>query len=335
MATIKDVAQRASVSIATVSRVLNGKGAYTKQTEEIVRKTALELGYTPNLTAKGLKTGLTGTIAVVMHGYMLLSFPHLLHSIISVVKAQKYGVEVIAAETFEDCAELARSGKYDGLLISGVAGTSGAIGALVRTGRDFVILGENIEREDVNLVEIDYFQGGYVATRHLIHSGHTKILFIQHTTMPFSPREILRGYLFAHDENGIQYSEDLIYRKGEACSEIEEDLGFNAVKTTLHHTSYSAVLTTDDRIAFGAIKALKDEGLEVPRDRSVLGFGNHSSSAYMSPPLTTVELPIRQMGELGAEILINNIKRKDFIVKRVKLKVQLIKRDSLAKRLTQ
>jgi LacI family transcriptional regulator len=335
MATIKDVAQRASVSIATVSRVLNRKGAYTKETEEIVRKTARELGYTPNLTAKGLKTGLTGTIAVVMHGYMLLSFPHLLYSIVSVVKEHNYGVEIVAAETFDDCAELTRSGKYDGLLISGITGTSGALGALVKAGGEFVILGENIEREDVNLVEIDYFQGGYVATQHLIHSGHKKILFIQNTTIPFSPREILRGYLFAHDENGIQYSEELIYQKGEVISEIEEDLGFNAVKTTIHHTPYSAVLTSDDRIAFGAIKALKDEGLEVPRDRSVLGFGNHSSSGYVSPPLTTVELPIRQMGELGAEILINNIRRKDFIVKRVKLKVQLIKRSSLAKRLTQ
>ena len=334
MATLKDVAQRASVSIATASRVLNGKGTYTKTTEEIVRKTALELGYTPNLTAKGLKTGLTGTIAVAIHSYMLLSFPHLLHSIISVVKTQRYGVEVVAVETFEDCAGLARSGKYDGLLISGVTGISGALGALVRTGSEFVILGENIEREDVNLVEIDCFQGGYVATRHLIHSGHKRILFIQNTTIPFFSREILRGYLFAHDENGIQYREELIYRKGESCSEIEEDLGFNAVKKTLHHFPYSAVLTTDDRIAFGAIRALQNEGLKVPRDTSVLGFGNHSASAYVSPPLTTVELPIRQMGELGAEILMNNIKRKDLIVKRVKLKVQLIKRDSHAKRLT-
>jgi LacI family transcriptional regulator len=334
MATIRDVAQKASVSIATVSRVLNRKGTYTKETEEIVRKSALELGYSPNLYAKGLKTGRTGTIAVVMHCYMLLGFPYLLHSIFRVVNAQNYGVEVIAVETYDDCTELIQSGKYDGLLIFGVKGNSGALGTLVKTGGNFVILGESIEREDVNLVETDYFQGGYVATRHLIHQGHTQILFIQNTTIPFITREVLRGYLFAHDENGIQYSEELIFQTMEKISETEEELGFSTIKTTLHHMPYSAVLTTDDRIAYGAIKALKDEGLEVPGDVSVVGYGNHSSSGFVSPPLTTVELPVVQMGELGAEILINNIRRRDSIVKRVKLKVQLIKRGSHAKRLT-
>ena len=112
---------------------------------------------------------------------------------------------------------------------------------------------------------IDYFQGGYVATQHLIHSGHKQIFFIQNTTIPFFSREILRGYLFAHDENGIQYSEELIYQKSEKNSEIEEYLGFNAVKTTLHHTPYSAVLTTEDRISYGVIKALKD--LKIPNLR--------------------------------------------------------------------
>ena len=134
--------------------------------------------------------------------------------------------------------------------------------------------------------------------------------------------------------NGIQYLEDLIVPGSENRGETGELFGYSSVKSLLEKEEFSAILTTDDKLAFGALRALKEKNYRVPEDISIIGFGNLSMSGYFSPPLTSVEIPISQMGELGAEILVNNIKRKDRIVKRVKLKINIVHRESLSKRLT-
>jgi DNA-binding LacI/PurR family transcriptional regulator len=172
----------------------------------------------------------------------------------------------------------------------------------------------------------------------------------------------MRGYLFALDERGIQYREELTgpvggspareagqYPGGAAPDpgripdparnpgSLERE-GYEAVKRASGggepFAPFSAVLATDDRIAYGALRALEENGLRVPEDRSVVGFGDADPSAYLHRPLTTVDVPFEQMGELGAEILVNNILRRDEIVKRVKLKVHLTRRATTAKLLT-
>lgn len=370
MATIKDVAEKACVSIATVSRILNKKGKYSEETESRVHKAAEELGYTPNLTAKSLKTGLTGTIGIAIKEYFLLHYPVLLHKAIKVLTQQNYSVEIILNAKMKDCVNLLNRGQFDGLLIACIDNDEHALRSLIKSRRNFVFLGGSIEREDVNMIEIDYFQGGYIATQHLINLGHDNILFIEDNENLFFTQEIKRGYLFALDESGIQYKENLIVYGDHTYSEPGEFTGYNSVRRLIskrqpakqvaftkpfrsledkanrnnHQQSgwlrngreadFSAVLTTDDKIAYGALKALKDGGLRVPADKSIIGFGNLSSSEYLSPPLTTVEIPLSQMGELGAEILVNNIKRRDSIIKRVKLKIRLAQRETLSKRLT-
>jgi DNA-binding LacI/PurR family transcriptional regulator len=331
MATIKDVAARASVSIATVSRIINQKGKYTKETETLVLKAAEELGYIPNLTAKSLKTGLTGTIAIVIHEFFLINYPVLLATAIAVLQREDYNAQIIANADLGDCIRLLHTGKFDGLLIVGIKNEEHALRNLIGSGSNFVVLGEGIEREDVNVVEIDYFQGGYVATQHLINFGHENILFIEDNEDLSFTQEIKRGYLFALDENGIQYKEQLLVRCGGMTGELN---GYSTIKDVVRETDFSAVLTTDDRIAYGSLKALKEEGYTVPKDRSIIGFGDLSCSAYIDPPITSVEIPFSQTGELGAEILVNNIKRKDSIVKRVKLQVRLVPRKTHSKKLT-
>lgn len=334
MPTIKDVAARASVSIATVSRVLNKKGKYTAETEDAVNRAARELGYIPNLTAKSLKTGLTGTIAMIVNEFFLLNYPSLINTAIKILSRQKYGVEVVTNADMGDCLHFLKEGKFDGLLIIGITNDDNLLKQLIETGQNFVFMGGGIEREDVNLVEIDYFQGGYLATQTLINHAHKQILFIEDSAQLYFTQEIKRGYLFALDENGIQYLEDLIVTGSVNRGETGELLGYSSVKNLLEKEEFSAILTTDDKLAFGALRALKEKNYRVPEDISIIGFGNLSMSGYFSPPLTSVEIPISQMGELGAEILVNNIKRKDQIVKRVKLKINFVHRESLSKRLT-
>jgi LacI family transcriptional regulator len=334
MVTIKDVAARAQVSIATVSRILNKKGKSSDSTEKKVRKAAEELGYTVNLTARSLKTGFTGTIGIVLSEYSLLHFPELLRSATNVLKLNNYNLEVLLKTTLEDYVRLLRGGNLDGMLIENYENDDIAPAQLIKSKGNFVFMGAGTEREDVNLVEIDYFQGGYVATQQMLNLGHTDILFIEDNEELFFSQEIKRGYLFALDENGIQYKESLLARRLGGFQTSREVLGFQTVKKLIKETTFSAILTIDDKLAYGALKAVIESGLKVPRDVSIVGFGNCSSSEFVTPPLTTVETPFSQMGELGAEILVNNILRKDNIVKRVKLKVQLIQRKTLAKKLT-
>ncbi len=334
MITIRDVAKKSGVSIATVSRVINKKGKYREETERKVYRAIKELGYTVNITAKNLKTGSTGTIGIVTKEFRIIHNPELINTSVKVLTLHGFSVEIKLNKSLNDCLTLLNEGRFDGLLITDIDKDEIALKSLIDSGRKFVLLGGDIEREDANIVEIDYFQGGYIATKKLIKMGHTEILFIEDNRELFFTQEIKRGYLFALDENGIQYKETLI-KQGEINSSYSREFfGYSITKRSIKDENFSAVLATDDKIAYGSLKAITETGIRVPENRSIIGFGDLSSSKYLSPPLTTVRLPVSQMGELGSEILVNNIKREDSIIKSVKLKVQLVERGTISKRLT-
>jgi LacI family transcriptional regulator len=231
----------------------------------------------------------------------------------------------------KSCVTLLNEGKYDGLLLVDPPRDESSLGKLIQSGGNVVFLGGDLEREDVNIVQIDLFGGGYQATKELINHGHTQILFIEDNPELNITQEIKRGYLFALDENGIQYKEELLFQNRDMSIE-KESLGYRAVETLREGRFFSAILTTDDRVACGALYAAKEHSLQVPEDLSLIGFGDRAGSKYLTPSLSTVKLPNTQMAELGAEILINNIRRKDSIVKRVALQTQMVKRDTISKK---
>ncbi len=334
MSTIKDVAVRSGVSIATVSRVLNKKGRYTKETEERVWEAIRDLNYTVHAAAKSLKTGLTGTIGIVIRDFYLLSFPEIISSAVATFHAQGFSAEILPWVHLGDCTGLMHEGRFDGLLLVDSSRDDTQLRKLIQERVNFVLLVGDTEREDVNLVEIDYFQGGYQATKQLIHMGHEQILFIEDNPNLYYTQEIKRGYLFALDEHGIQFKEDLIHPGSKPDPWNRESEGYSALAARSANLSFTAVLTAEDRIAWGVLKAAEERRIAVPETLSVMGFGDLSGSAYLPSPLSTVKTPIAQMGELGAEILSGNIRRMDGIVKRVKLKTRLILRETTAKRLT-
>ncbi len=326
MTTIRDVAEKAGVSIATVSRVLNKKGSYTGATEENVFQAARELGYTTNLTAKSLKTGRTGNIGIAIKPFYFLNLPQILEAAMTVFHEQMFTTEVLANIELSECSARFREGRFDGLLLVEPKRDDRSLKELIEMKKNFVLLGGETGREDVNLIEIDYFQGGYSATKLLLSLGHRNILFIDDNPNLYFTQEIKRGFLFALDENGLQYSEDLLISSSTAVLYDRELFGYRKLTEYLRSALFTAVLTTDDRVASGVLKAAREAGIAVPEKLSIIGFGDMSHSAYLFPPLTTVRSPAAQMGELGAEILLNNIRRNDGVVKRVKLKTQLIMR---------
>jgi len=333
MATIRDVASRAGVSIATVSRVLNEKGFSTPDTKRRVHQAARELNYTVNRTARSLKTGKTTAIAVLLRGYHLLDTPEIVETVCRVVQQQGFTVELVVDGDLRTAVALSGAGRHDGLLLIDVPRDEAALSALVRRGQRLVLLGGDSEREDINLVEIDHFGAAYAATSELIALGHRDILLVEDNSDLSYTQELKRGYLFALDEQGIAYREELLIQCSGHSTE-KETLGRDALYRAgneLGCTSCTAVLATHDRIAFGVLSAAAELGRGIPQDLSVIGYGNIPLSAHGNPALTTVRVPFRQLAELGAEILVNSINREDSIVKRVTLQAQLVLRDTLGR----
>lgn len=330
MVTIKEVATRAGVSTATVSRVLNRRGKYTAGTEQRVLAAVRELGYAVNRTARSLKTGTSATMGVVLPASCLLDHPDILHTALGYLAARGYSVQLLQDQGLEEGVTGLDSGRFDGLLCVMTPMSQRTLGELLETGKGFVLMGVETERQDVNLVEIDYFQAGYTATKELIGLGHRDILFVSGHGEQYRGRELLRGYLLALDENGIRYREELLVN-GDVPAEAEgAALGYDAVKERLE-AGFSAVFADDDRVAAGVLRWAADAGVRVPEELSVVGVGDLPLSAYLHQPLTTVKLPFVQFGELGAEILVNAVQRADGLVTRVKLNTRLLRRSTSAR----
>lgn len=334
MVTIREVAAACGCSTATVSRVINRKGKYTAETEKKVQRIIQSLGYRANVTARRLKQGSTMCVGIVTSEYRLLNTPEFIRASVHYLSGCGFNVELILGQPFESYVALLDEGKFDGLLVTDVVRDENTVKLLVDSGRNFVLLGGETDREDIHRVEIDYFAGGYAATKLLIKNGHTEILFLSDGQPGSVTGEIKRGYLFALDEHGIGYREGLIVETSRPVFMEQSRFGYDAAKSALLSERFSALFATSDRIAYGAAYALLENGVQIPSSCSVVGFGNTDGSAYFTRPLTSVAVPVVQMAELGSEVLVAQITRKDNIVKSVRLKPRLVERKSVAKRLT-
>jgi len=332
MATIKDVAKKANVSIATVSRVINARGKYSKEVEKRVLDAAKSLNYTINFRAKGLKTGKTGVIAISIPDYYEILYPEILTTIVPHLSSKDFHVDLLVNISLQKIYNYIKEGRYEGLIIISPEQDDRAIHNIIKEKVPTILAYKEIEREDVSTVTIDFFQAGYLATKHLIRSGHKSIVFVGLDYESYASKEIERGYLFAHDEYGIQYREENILK-------FDRSEPFNLYMRSLKELtkeslSFSAVLTTDHLNAYIILKLLYVLGLKIPDDVSVVACGERSKLRYTIPELTTVTLPIEQTAMLSSEILVNALLNNDNVVKRIKLMVQISEGKSVLKRLT-
>jgi DNA-binding LacI/PurR family transcriptional regulator len=334
MVTIREVAKKAGCSTATVSRVINKKGKYSTETEKKVKRAIQTLSYRVNVTARRLKRGQTMCVGIVTSEYRLLNTPELVRTSVHYLAGCGFNVELILGQPPESCVAFLDEGRFDGLLVTDIVRDERTVKLLVDSGLHFVLLGGETDREDIHRVEIDYFSGGYEATKLLIRNGHTEILFLSDGQPGSVTDEIKRGYLFALDEHGIGYREGLIVEAAHPVPSEQGLFGYEAAKRALLSERFSALFAVHDRIAYGAVGAFFEQNIQVPSHCSVIGFGNTDGSAYFSRPLTSVAVPINQMAELGAEMLSAQIIQKDNVVKSIRLKPRLVERESVAKSLT-
>lgn len=312
MATIKDIAKLAGVSVGTVSHVLNGTACVRRETREKVLKAIEKLDYHPNSIARSLRRRKTGTIGFVMPALeRSLDEPSYLMDLIAgiVDESKQHGFDVlIASESHKDGLSLymkmVKSRKIDGCIITCIKkNDERPIYLRFQEKIPFVVFGRPYNNLKFPYVDVDGTLGVYKAVRYLLALKHTRIGFINLPSELVCSEDRLKGYIKALNERRIEIDPKLVIE-----SKTTRFGGYQAMKKLLDLTPPpTAVMAASDLMALGAMKAIQEAGLVVGKDISIVGFDDIREAAYTTPPLTTLQQPVYKIGSLLCHMLIQLI----------------------------
>ena len=296
MATIRDVAREAGVSIATVSRVFNQTALVTEATALHVRAVASRLDYWPNSAARSLITHRTHAIGVLLPDLYGEFFSEVIRGIDLAARREKYHVLVSSsranAETIVSAVRALR-GRIDGRIV--MAPDADATEAI----RDFaarfpvLLLNPGATALDVGALSIANHEGALAAVQHLIQLGHKRIAMVIGPTGNLDAEERRAGYRRALAEAGLPHSPEL-----ELQGDFGESSGFQAAADLMRlRPRPTAVFAANDYMAIGLLSALRDAEIRVPQDLALVGFDDIAIAQYLSPMLTTVRVDACELGE--------------------------------------
>ena len=328
--TIRDIADLAGVSIATVSRVVNGRGDVAPETREHVTRVIRERGYTTNRGARGLSAGRTGLVGVLVP----LVFPAYFSAILSgaAEALAEHDLEIVLSPTGgehdREVSVLDRlHGVTDGALIILPEESSSELVRVLDSGYRFVVLDPLMPLDErIPSVSAAHASGADQAMRHLLDLGHRRIAQITGPRGWVATEDRRRGYHAALAAAGILPDPAL---EVEAIPEIEPGRKATEVLLDLPEPP-TAIFAFNDNIAIGALQAARARGLAVPEDLSVVGFDDVEHATIVTPTLTTVRQPLAEMGRMAVSILIRLLERQRFETLRVELATRLVVRDSTA-----
>lgn len=326
--TIRDIAERAGVSINTVSRALNNKPDISEETRRKILKIAQELGYVKNATASSLRSKQTNIVGVIIADSANPFYAEVLKGIEAASRKHGYQIMLMNTERVyeneEKAIEVLLQRRVDGLLITPVQDRSDDIKALIERKVPFVIVGRHFEELEVDEIHSDEVKGGYLATRHLIERGRKNILVITGYLFKSAAYMRLEGYKKALKEYGIPFREELIIEP-----DIDIESGYQAMREAIEKgLEFDAVFCYNDLLAFGAMKALKERGYRIPEDVAVVGYDDIVYSSFVCPSLTTVRIKKFEMGYEAFRMLLQRLKGRRKKRKRVILDVELVVRES-------
>ncbi len=323
--TIKDVAAQAGVSVPTVSKVINGRYGVSAATFARVQAVIDELGYEASLVARSLRNHQTNVIGILVADLEPFS-TELLKGAANAIRNSGFELVVYSAGGRTD-ARLGWERRYlsrlSGTLIDGAVLVTPTV-VDVRYGAPIVAVDPHTGSSDLPTVDSDNLHGARLATEHLIGLGHRRIALLAGRPDLQSAQLREAGYRQAMTAAGIAISDDLIRIGG-----YDAAISTEAARELLSQTDPpTGVFAANDVSAIATIAAATDLGLRVPADLSVVGFDNVPDSALCSPPLTTVEQPIHEMGRIATEILIRLIRGETVETTHVTLATRLIVRHS-------
>ncbi|MFN8492840.1 MAG: LacI family DNA-binding transcriptional regulator [Caldilineaceae bacterium] len=328
--THKDVAERAGVSVATVSYVLNnGPRPVSSETRARVEEAVAELGYYPNELARSLRLQQSSTIGLILPSIINPVFAEIARELESVCTQEGFLVLMCNSDRHHEREErfiqMLRAKQVDGVVVTPHCEPEALIEPLLQARIPVVVLEHDLP--DVHCIAIDELAGGRIAIEYLLTLGHRRIGLIRRKPTSALSRQRFLGYCQALTGAGIPYDPELV---------VECDAGHAAGAQAMQQLLAlpeppTAIFTHNDVLAMGALHAIHQAGLKTPDDISVVGYDDITSAAYLSPPLTTVRSPKAQMGALAAQIILQLVQGKaDLPPETVTLPVELVVRASTA-----
>ncbi len=327
--TVVLVAEHAGVSVASVSRVLNGLPA-SPAMEQRVRQAAAELGYVPDATARSLKVGKTFQIALAVADVGNPVYVSMMRAVAEVVG--RSGYRLVLSSTGNDPrdqVELLTSlnrGYADGLILSPLRVTDEILDHLRRSRLPIVVIGSLPEDVEIDNVRVDSAIGVELAMRHLYELGRRRIAFINGPvdTVPGAAR--LNGFLRSVKSLGLPSSAELQLE----ADDFTYQPGQVAARKLFSQASPDAIVCANDLLAVAAIKVATQRGLAVPGDVAIVGMDNTEVAELSNPSLTSVELGSTQRAREAAELLVSRLADPSLPARRAVVAPSLIVRESTA-----
>jgi len=301
--TIGMVAKAAGVSASTVSRVLNGTAVVSDDKKQAIDGAIAKLGFVPNPIARGLAGGRTLSVGVLTQALDSPFYGAAMRGIEEELLPAGYSPLFVSghwnATAEARCIDVLRSRRVDGIVVLTGRLTDQALKAYAKS-LPLVVTGRTLKAPGLFTLNFDNFEGGRLATEHLIQLGHQHIAFISGDADHPDASERLRGYRAALKSAGIVFDPALV-----VPGAYHELSGLLAVDRLLESRQrFTAIFAANDQMAAGASLGLQRRSLRVPEDVSIVGFDDVPTSAYAVPPLSSVHQPAYELGRLAASAML-------------------------------
>lgn len=308
MATIKDVAKLAGVSSTTVSHVINKTRFVAEDTSKAVWDAIQQLNYSPSAVARSLKVNTTKSIGMIITTSEAPYFAEIVLAVEEHCYQQGYSLFLCNTqnepEKIQNHLDMLIKKRVDGVLVMCSEYTRDSLELFNDTNIPMVVMDWGKADDHSDRILDNSFEGGYLATQHLIENGHKDIGVIAGHLSKTLSKERYEGFLKAMHKANLPVRQEWIYE-----GDFEPESGFEQMNNLLRLEKLpTAIFCFSDTIALGAISALSEKGLSVPSDMSIIGYDNIHSSRFYSPPLTTIHQSKSRLGVKALNILLERIK---------------------------
>lgn len=325
MATLKEIAKACNVSVATVSNIINNKGGASEETKARVKKAIKELDYTPNYVAKNLKTRNTRSIGVIAEDMTVFVLPDIIDGITEYCEKEDYQILLVNLRLYKKFADkYYRDNSYKDIVhqeikklqakqVEGIIYVAGHERYIDVIPEDLplptVVAYSFSGKKEIPSVVVDDVSGARDLTAHLIENGHRKIGVLAGKRESIHTRARLEGYQRALFSGGILYNPELV-----VYGEWDRESGYRNAERIIEK-GCTAIFCMNDFIAGGTYDRLYELGIQVGRDIAVAGYDNREMANYEKPPLTTMGLPLHDIGYRASEFLLNILQGKELEAK--------------------
>jgi LacI family transcriptional regulator len=328
MATIYDVCSKAEVSMATVSRVINGNPNVREKTRLKVKAAMDALGYKPNSIAQSLASKRSNSVGVLVSELYGPVYGPMMSGIEE--ELRKAGKHVFIAtghsdeEREKESIEFLISRNCDALIMHVEAVSDSYLLELQKEQTPIVLLNRNVPEFPDNCINLNNNYGGYLATKYLLDKGHRDIAYIAGPLWKSDAQDRLEGHKKALAQYGIKFNDNLLFE-----GDFDEESGMNGLQYFIDKKlKFTGLICANDEMASGALGKARDQQISVPNDLSIIGYDDINVAYFLHPKLTTIRYPVEEMGKMAAKWVIKNVYKKDVNDIKTTFEPQLIIRNS-------